>query len=315
MSRLLQASLTLVLAVGLAASAAAQEPQAPLESASPPRAPKLEADANGRIPEEQVKQLLQLVIEKEGVNWKKRRDYTFVQHRRQDKLDGEGKVKSTETTTSEVLMVYGERVERLLAKNGKPLSEDETAKEEKRIQEIIDKRKNESEEKRTKRLAKEEKEREKGRNFVQEMADAYTFQMAGTELLEEGEAYVVDAEPRPGFKPRSKEARFLPKFRFRVWIDKDELQWAKLEAECIETVSFGLFLARVNKGSRVLLEQKRVNDEVWLPKHVAARVDARIALLKKYNLNEEYIYSDYKKFRTDTKIVGFGEAEPQGQPR
>lgn len=313
MKTLLIPSLALALLLGMVSAAQEQLTRPEPTPPQPAAVPELKADAAGRIPEEQVKQLLQLVIEKEGVNWKKRRDYTFVQHRRQDKLDGDGKVKSTETTTSEVLMVYEERVERLLSKNGKLLSEKEAAKEEKRIQEIIDKRKNESEEKRAKRLAKEEKEREKGRNFVQEMADAYTFQMAGTELLEEGEAYVVDAEPRPGFKPRSKEARFLPKFRFRVWIDKDELQWAKLEAECIETVSFGLFLARVNKGSRVLLEQTRVNDEVWLPKHVAARVDARVALLKKYNLNEEYTYSDYKKFRTDSKIVGFSEAGPQGQ--
>jgi hypothetical protein len=301
---------SLVLVLSMAGAIAAQQQQTPPESAAPASVPELKADGDGRIPEEQVKQLLRLVIEKDGANWKKRRDYTFIQHRRQDKLDGDGKVKSSETTTSEVLMVYGERVERLLAKNDKPLSEKEAAKEEERIQEIIDKRKDESEEKRTKRLAKEEKDREKERNFVQEMADAYTFDMAGVEQLEGGEAYVVHAEPRPGFKPRSKEARFLPKFRFRVWIDKDELQWARLEAECIDTVSFGLFLARVNKGTRVLIEQTRVNDEVWLPKHVAAKVDARVALLKKYNLNEDYTFSDYKKFRTDSKIVGVQEVSP-----
>jgi hypothetical protein len=300
----------LVLVLSTAYVTAAQEQQAPLASASPPNVPELKVDANGRVPEEQVRELLRLVTEKDGVNWKRKNDYTYVQHRRQEKLDDKGHVKATETTTSEVLMIFDEQVERLLSKNGKPLSEKEAAKEEERIQEIIDKRKNESEEKRAKRLAKEEKRREQGRSFVQEVADAYAFSLAGMEQLEGREAYVVDAEPRAGYKPRSKEAKLLPKFRFRVWIDKADLQWARLEAECIDTVSFGLFLARVNKGTRVLIEQTRVNDEVWLPKRVAAKVDARVALLKKYRLNEDLTYSGYKKFRTDSKIVGVGEVIP-----
>ena len=91
------------------------------------------------------------------------------------------------------------------------------------------------------------------------------------------EAYVIDAEPRPGFEPHRKEAKILPKFRFRVWIDKDEAEWVKLDAECIDTVSVGWFLARIHKGSRMLIEQTRVNNEVWLPKHVALKLDARLS--------------------------------------
>jgi hypothetical protein len=51
-----------------------------------------------------------------------------------------------------------------------------------------------------------------------------------------------------------------------------------------------------------------VNDEVWLPKHVALKLDARIALLKGLNLTEDVAFRDYKKFRTDTRIVPLGEA-------
>jgi hypothetical protein len=68
-----------------------------------------------------------------------------------------------------------------------------------------------------------------------------------------------------------------------------------------------LFLARLHKGSRVLIETTRVNDEVWLPKHIDVKVDARVALLKNINLEEDLTYRDYRKFRADTKIVGVGE--------
>src|SRR5262249_47516138 len=169
--------------------------------------------------------------------------------------------------------------------------------------------KDESESDRNERLAKEEKQREKDRSFVKEIADAYNFQLVGTEQLEGRDTWVIDAEPRADYKPRLSEARILPKFRFRAWIDKAELQWVKLVALCIDTVSFGWFLARLHKGTRLVVDQTRVNEEVWLPKHVAAKIDARVALLKKYNVNEDFTYSEYRKFRTDVKIVGVGEVK------
>ena len=57
--------------------------------------------------------------------------------------------------------------------------------------------------------------------------------------------------------------------------NKDDLQLAKMDVECLDTVSWGLFLARFHKGTRVMIEQIRVNDEVWLPAHFTAKIDVR----------------------------------------
>ena len=134
------------------------------------------------------------------------------------------------------------------------------------------------------------------------------FRSGGTQLLNGRDAYVIDGEPRPGFQPHLKYANYLPKFRFRVWIDKTDMQMAKLEAECIGTVSWGLFVARLHKGSRVVVEQTRVNDEVWLPKSEAVKVDGRFALLKGFNIAVENTYRDYRKFHADAKIIGMTDA-------
>ena len=200
----------------------------------------------------------------------------------------------------------GEQVRRLIARDDKPLSEKDAAKEEEKIRKLTDKRKNENEEQRKKRLETDEKDREDARNFVGEVADAYNFRLIGIENLDGRETYVIDAEPRPDFQPHLKEAKILPKFRFRAWIDQAESQWVKLDAECIDTVSVGWFLARIHKGSRLLIDQTRINDEVWLPRHVAIKVDVRVALLKNFNVEADVTYRDYKKFRTDTKIVPVG---------
>jgi len=255
------------------------------------------------LSQDQIRELIRQCAEKDLENDKKLRDYTYVERQEMHHLNGKGEVKSTETETSEVMEIYGEPVQKLVAKNDKPLSPKDAQKEDEKIQKIIDKRKNESESDRRKRLEREEKDREEERQFVREVADAYNFKFIGIETLNGRDNYVSDGDPKPGYQPVRKEAKILPKMRFRVWIDRADSQVAKLDVECIDTISFGLFLARLHKGSRVILENTRVNDEVWLQQHVAVKADARIALLKDFNVDVDVTDRDYKKFRTDTKIV------------
>jgi hypothetical protein len=263
----------------------------------------------GVLSQEQIQLLIRQVAEKDVENDKRQRDYTYVERVEQHKLNGKGDITSTDTRTYDVMQIFNEQCRRLTAKNDQPLSAKDAAKEEEKIQKLIDKRKNESDAQREKRLKEEEKDREETRQFVKEIADAYNFTMVGVESLDGRETLVIDGEPRPGFEPKRKEARILPKFRFRLWIDRSEKQWVKLDAQCIDTVSFGLFLARIHKGSRIVIDTTRINDEVWLPRHVAVHVDVRLALLKNFNVEQEITYRDYKKFHTASKIVGVEEVK------
>jgi len=261
------------------------------------------------LSQEQIQALVRQAADKDLENQKKLRNYTYTQREEEHKLDGDGQTKSTEVRTYEIMVLFEEQVQKLVAKDDKPLSENDAKKEDGKIQKIIDKRKNEDEDDRRKRLEKAEKEQEEGRQFVKEVADAYKFRWVGTELLNGRDTYVIDADPRPGYEPHSKDAKFLPKFRFRAWMDKAESQWVKLDIQCIDTVSVGLFLVRVHKGSNIQIELTRVNDEVWLPKHVALKLDARVALFKGFNMAEDVTYRDYKKFGTNTTIVPLGEVQ------
>lgn len=271
---------------------------------------KLSAQASpSALSQEQIRDLIRLSADNDLENDKKQRDYTYVERQQERRLNGKGQVKSTETNTYDVLEIYGEQVQKLIAKDDKPLSAKAAQKEDEKIQKLIDKRKNESESDRKKRLEKKEKDREDERQFVQEVADAYNFKFVGMETLEGRDNYVIDGDPKPGYQPVHKEAKILPKMRFRVWIDKNDSQMKKLDVQVIDTVSFGLFLARLHKGSRIVIEQTRVNNEVWLQQHIAVSVDVRLALLKDLALEVDVSDHDYKKFRTDTKIVSIGEMQ------
>jgi hypothetical protein len=271
-----------------------------------PKTIDLKPDASGVVPAAQIRELLQRAEEKDLENDKRQRDYTYIERVERHVLDGQGGVKKTETRTSEVLQIYGEDVERLTAKDDKPLSPDEAKKEDDKIQKIIDKRKNESEEERRKRLEKEEKEREEDRKFVLEVSDAIDFRLVGSEVLDGHDTWVLDGDPRPGFEAKNRNAKMLSKFKGRVWIDKAEAEWVKIDVTAIDTISVGWVLARVHKGTRLIIEMTRVNDEVWLPKRLQLHFNARVALFKSYDDDVEQTYSDYKKFRTDTKITVLG---------
>jgi hypothetical protein len=263
------------------------------------------------LSEDQIRDLIRKAADNDMENDKKLRDYLYTERDEQQNLDGKGQVKSTETKTYEVMEIYGEQTQKLIAKDDKPLSEKDAQKEDEKIQKLIDKRKDESAEDREKRLKKEEKEREENREFVREVADAYIYRYVGTETIEGRDNYVVDGEPKPGYEPKLKDAKILPKFRFRAWIDTDEVQWKKLDIECIDTVTWGLFIARIHKGSRIVILQTRVNDEVWLPQHISVKLDARVALMKEFNVDFDQAYSNYRKFRTETKIIPGGEVVEQ----
>jgi hypothetical protein len=287
--------------------------QAPLGDSMPETAVSgridLTPDASGTVPAQQIRELLLRAEQKDLENDKRQRDYTYIERVDRHQLDGHGNVKKIETWTSEILEIYGEPVVRLTTRNDKPLSANEARKEDDKIQKIIDKRKHESEEDRRKRVEKEDKAREEDRKFVLEIADAFSFRLVGSEVIDGRNAWVLEGDPRPGYQPQHRDARLLSKFRGRVWIDKSDLQWVKLDITAIDTVSIGFVLARIHKGTHLVIDMTRVNDEVWLPRRVQLHFDARVALFKSYDDDVEQTYRDYKKFRTDSKMTVVGEPQ------
>jgi len=214
-------------------------PSPTAQPATPRERPELTPDAAGKLSQEQMHDLTRVVAQNYRDNYKKQRNYTYIERDVEKSIGGNGQAKSTEIKTYEIVEIYGEQVRRLIEKDDKPLDAKEAAKEEERIQEIVDKHKNESEEDRKKRLEKEAKRREESSKFVTEVADSHDFRLIGTELVDGREAWVIDGEPRPSYEPQDNEAKFVSKFRGRLWIDKDDLQLAKMDIEAVDTASVG----------------------------------------------------------------------------
>ncbi len=231
------------------------------------------------------------------------RSYTYLERHEDRDLDGSGKVKKTGIQTWDVTLLEGSPYRRLVARNDQPLSPREQKKEEDKLRRSIVERRKETKEERARRIADWERRQERQREPLKELPDAFDFRLIGTEALAGGEVYTIDATPKPGYKPKLASAAYFPKVKARLWIDKKDYRWARVEVETMDTISFAGFLVRLAKGSRLTIEQEHVNQEVWLLKRVTIRASARLALVK--SLHEELIitFSGYKKFQVDSRVV------------
>lgn len=300
--RYLKLCRVIFLVIGMTVALAAQE--------TPASAPDSAVAAPVLPPTADAKEIVRRSVEIDHHNFERARNYTCRQREVERELAKDGSVKSTHIKTFDITFLAGEPYSRLIQKDDKPLSDNDQKKEEEKMEKFIAKHRDESENDHQKRLAKEEKERQEGRLFLRDVINAFDFKLLGEEQLEGKDTYVIEAVPRKDFHPTQPHADLLEKVRGKLWIEKQDYNWVKADVETIDTISFGLFLARIHKGSRLTFEQTRVNDEVWLVHRVAINASARLALLKNMAMDQEDIFSDYKKFSTGTRIVGFSELEP-----
>jgi len=238
-------------------------------------------------------------LDRDISNFEHLKNYTYQQREEDRQYEKDGKLKKTESETTEVLILAGRPYEKLIAKNDKPLSEKDARKEQAEMDKEIAKRSNLSESEKQKL----EKRRAENRKFLREIPDAFTFRLAGEEQVSGKRAWVIVAEPKPNFHAKDLRAKILSKLRGKIWVDQSEYQWVKVEAEVLDTISIGLALFRIAPGGHLTFEQTRVNDEVWLPAHALFHADARIGYIKKMHGEVELNYSDYKKFQSDSRIV------------
>ena len=231
------------------------------------------------------------------------RNYTYRERVVERQFDGSGKTKSTEAKTFDVLNLYGRPYRRLIEKDGRPLAARQDSEEQSKIDREMAKRSRESESDRRKHREKEDKELKEEQAFRREIADAFQFTTLPAESIGGMPCHVIEAWPEPGFKPRTRDGQALSKMKGRLWISRDGLRWVKVETETIDTISLGWFLLRVAKGTRFLMEAGRVGGEVWMPSHFHVRGDARVAGLKRFNMEVDVAWSEFRKFTTESRVV------------
>lgn len=258
-----------------------------VESASPQTA-TLQIDATA---------LVRQSVQNYERNWREAMCWSY----RQTDINKSGGTE--EVAVSETIPIEGTPYERVLTKGGQKLPPDEQKKEDRKYEKMLKHRETETTWERQQRIQKYEAER----SFVKDIPDAYVFRITGEAVINERPVWVIRMTPKPDFLPTTQHGNILKHIEGTLWLDKEDLQWAKAEADVIDTIEFGWILARVGPGTHFLVEQTRVAEGLWMPQRIVISGVARVLLVHDKVLNEELTFSGYQKGNVEAS------ANPQGK--
>ncbi|HVW09464.1 MAG TPA: hypothetical protein VHC90_12820 [Bryobacteraceae bacterium] len=222
-----------------------------------------------------------------------REDYTFHELVRTDTLSADGVVKETNSEELEVFFVHGRRILRLIKRDGVELNDREKAKEDERVRKELD------------GSAKKPKPTERGRGGGRDHLVSRILAVAKTsnprrEMFRGRPTLVFDFEGDPKAKASGLDQNAAKKLAGTIWIDEADRQVARLEVRFYDNFRIGGFLANVQKGTSMNVDQSPLGGGLWMQTgsedHLAARL-----VVKNLRMNVHIQDFDFKKFNVGTK--------------
>jgi hypothetical protein len=278
----------------------AQQPVAPLPGDAP-------NPATYDRPLPPMRDLLLAVERNQKAAEAARKDYTYHVHIDEQDLDGKGNLKKTTVIDSESLTIDGVRVNRVTARNGKALTPDELKKENERIDKEVEKDKQ-----------RREKEQGKGHDTdtrgdviipASRILELGSFTNPRRVDLSGRPTIVTDYAGDPNAKTRNASEGIIRDLVGTVWIDEKDRMLVRAEGHFLNDFKLGGgLLLNIHKGFSFTLQTVNINGEVWLPATVEAQGSARILLFDGVNGRLHLVTSDYRKFHTNSTIVGSSDA-------
>ena len=242
-----------------------------------------------------ARQIVGLSIAATERSWQALDHYIYMQRDEDRRLDSLGRMKSENVEVTRMSLVNGARFGQLVEHNGQLPS----VTEQRKSDEDLDKLQHETPTEKTERLRKEQE----NKSFLHEVLKAFDFHLVGEEIVAGRPAYVLQATPHPGYQANGKYGKLFSKVEGKLWIDKQNFGWIKVDGQVTQSFSIGLFVARVQQGSHIILEQTCVGDAVWAPKRLEMRASARILFLKSLDIDRILMYSDYRPATDDSYSV------------
>jgi hypothetical protein len=220
---------------------------------------------------------------------KMRENYTFRAIQTTHQLDSSGNTKRVETEEHEVFFVNGQRVEKLVRKDGKDLTPDQARKEQERVNKEV-----------LKISQPGYTNPDKDEITVGRLLQIVTFSRPRRVRLNGRDTIAFDFVGDEHAKTHGRDEEALKKVSGTIWIDEADREVSRMSATLDDNyhVGFGL-LASVAKGSNVVFDQALIRNEAWLPTAIALHLQARAFLVAGFRAEIDVRFDDYRKFQTD----------------
>ncbi len=242
------------------------------------------------------------------------KDYTYHVHLEQQELDHNGNLKKTTTTDSESLTIDGIRVDRVVARDGKPLTPEQAQKESNRIDKQVAKAK----ERRAKLADEGRNSNSRGDEIltVSRILELGTFSNPRRVTLNGRPTIVLDYAGDPKAKTRNETEKVFRDLVGTAWVDEQDRVLIRGQGHFVNDfkIGGGLVLS-IHKGLSFDFTATHVTANIWLPATIDAQGSARLLLVDSINGRLHLVTSDYRRFSTSTTIIDSSSPiGPDGQP-
>ncbi len=237
--------------------------------------------------------------------------YSYLQRSTRREAGKDGLLRPAGSETFQLSFYKGNRIRRLVEKNGRPLGQKDQAEADKDAAKQVEEIEKELAKKASGQRAGPPSE-ESRRISTAEVLRASRLLNPRRERFRGRDVIVFDFEPDPNFDFKNAKSmlKFFGKTAGVMWIDEKDKQVARLEAYLADSFNIGGgVLAKLRKGASFTLEQERLNDEIWLPSLADINLSVRVLLVKGIEVNQEIRSYDYRKFSTEVRDAKVGDPD------
>ncbi|MDX2180651.1 MAG: hypothetical protein SFV18_13730 [Bryobacteraceae bacterium] len=224
-------------------------------------------------------------------------DLLFERRVESRQLEASGAVRQMQTFLVRRELIEDLPVSRLIERDGRPLPAEEIAKQQANIRKAIDEYRKQTPEEQKKRLNNSAGIGGREMEFLREMPDALDYKYLDSVWEEGREVMRFEMSPRTGYKPKHLQARVFEKVRGEIRVDKAAAEIRLVDAEVFDTVNVGGFLAKIEKGTRFLIERKAFAGDHWVPERIRIKFGTKIMMVKSIRQETESRFTGYRVWR------------------
>ena len=283
----------------LAGSRSALDQSTPTTTTDPTGCAVGIASNAGPLPE--VVALMKAVEAKQRAVEQQQQDFIYRSSVAETRTDAAGHPKRTETREYDIFWLGGVPVQKLIVKNGKPLSPDELKKEDTRIDKDVQKVR----ERRDRRDAAGKQTDPRGDEelSVSRMLASGSFANARRVICHGRDTIAVDYAGDPHAKTQNRAESAFRNLAGTVWVDEEDREVVALKGRFAHSFKIaGGLLADIKEGTSFSLQQNKMNGQVWLPVAAEANGSARLLLFSVHG-GVQVRNSDFRRFRATSKIL------------
>jgi hypothetical protein len=259
--------------------------------------------ANPPLPD--IRQLMHEVEDHQRQLDKVRESYTYNSVQTVENVDSSGHVVKTESEEFNDFFVNGHLIERMVKKDGKPLSGHDEQKESDRVTKLVEKAQN----------TPPGQPLEGQAVSISQLLNIMDVRNPRREIFRGRPTIIFGFIGRKDAKTHGLAEDASKKLKGTVWIDEADRQVAHLEVSFDDNfrIAGGLF-ASIEKGSSFRFDQAPVADGLWLPTGGEANLQARLLLLKNLRQRVTERDFDFEQFHVETQQSKEAKAVPAAKP-